>query len=1406
LNFHISETETSDDYIKPLKGIVDRIRFELFITHIDPDHISFQRVPELQKIVSQSIKVYLGKYKDTPKDIIDLLQKIDKKLLTNKPRGLKTLVNALDKATKSAAKENTVRKVKLDVREGKLNVGTLGKAQFKSGGGDYNFIYRTWEDFGPVAAKDLVTKVQKTMDYWLVGHGHTIGMGDMLVKEADVRSEITLSVVKGLEAYKKLEMDTVHENLIPGIGKTVEDEFETQSMQIFNDVFNSKIPAIITEYLKNTPNNMHNMVTSGAKGNIINETQIMGVVGPIAIGGKRFPKTYGNRSLPHYQKYSNNATSRGFAANSFVDGLSPQEFFISMASGREGCIDTAIKTAQSGYISRRLMKAMEDYMANYDTSVRNSMGRIIQFIYAGSGLDPVYCTHTQLRFINCSYSEMNKNYLYTDDDLNSSLHPKVYKAMKDNKNMLKEEYNIMVYYQKLLREYIYRDYTESDVTFMSPINLEIELLNVKTNFDITNHKTKSLLDPIYVAKKINGLCSIIPKLYTNTSFNVSKNIPLVSEYNWPRQNLGDPFDVNAFFKHLHDNNSEYYPVTILFCIYVRSYLSSKQSIMRHHLTKEAFDYLIDQIIYKYIRAIIAPGEMVGSLAAQSIGEPTTQATLNSVDYKEKIIIGKKIGTKNGKMILDIKEIPIGRFVEKCLKYLKDKDIDKSNNDKFKYFNYRNERRDHAEYGEIENLRFYAISTDKNGKLNWNNITGVSKHLPINEDGSDTLIKITLNNRLCLTATRGHSFLVKSVDGLIRKEGKTLKIGDYIPVMKDFPIKDIHELEYLDLSKYLPKNEYIWGSEMAKAQQIMEDYNSRGNRHWFSCNNGKLFTIPYSRSDIAREAFYSKKYSYNVGKIYIQRNSKNSLPEKIKLDEDFGFFIGIFLAEGCYNGKRKNKILIANNDKRITDKIGNYIEREFGFKSRIDVQNNKNKEGWTSTTQIIDVSILAKLVYKMCGEYSDKKFVPPFAYNSNKKFIKGLLSGYISGDGYINKRCICRCVSVSKKLLKGIGLLLTRFGINYNIVKPNKCTSNNLGTLAENIKQRYELNLNSSGTIKLLNEIKIYKNYKDDRILKYKNKISKYSFKYNDIIPNVQIEDKIIDIIRDKLLNYTEEYPELKEVYNSNLHYEKIVNIEYVKPSNGYTYDITVDNDHTFVANSIIQSNTFHLSGVAAKSSVLSGIPRMEELFRVTKKIKTPMMDVFLDNSIMDNKYQAKIIANSIEHTTLSDFAKNIGIWFDPVANKTVVDEDKSFVDSYFKNTVGGTRINLDRLSKFMIRVELDKHKTIYKQMRMNYLKFQLEKYKNGYFYIVHSDDNADHLILHIRMNLDNVTTKYTDELDLVRKSRELIMDKIEIRGIKGVESAQIDNAGEKVYVYNLETGKREQKDQWIIYTNGTNLK
>src|SRR6185437_5550518 len=86
--------------------------------------------------------------------------------------------------------------------------------------------------------------------------------------------------------------------------------------------------------------------------------------------------------------------SRGFVENSYLRGLTPQEFFFHAMGGREGLIDTAVKTSETGYIQRRLVKAMEDVMVQYDSTVRNSTGDIIQFLYGEDGIDGV-CTESQ---------------------------------------------------------------------------------------------------------------------------------------------------------------------------------------------------------------------------------------------------------------------------------------------------------------------------------------------------------------------------------------------------------------------------------------------------------------------------------------------------------------------------------------------------------------------------------------------------------------------------------------------------------------------------------------------------------------------------------------------------------------------------------------------------------------------------------------------------------------------------------------------------------------------------------------------------------------------------------------------------------------------------------------------------
>ena len=129
------------------------------------------------------------------------------------------------------------------------------------------------------------------------------------------------------------------------------------------------------------------MVKAGSKGNSINVGQMIACVGQQAADGKRVPYGFTDRTLPHFTKYDDGPASRGFVENSFMSGLKPHEFFFHAMGGREGLIDTFVKTSETGYIQRKLIKAMEDLKVGYDWTVRNSSNSIIQFIYGEDGIE-----------------------------------------------------------------------------------------------------------------------------------------------------------------------------------------------------------------------------------------------------------------------------------------------------------------------------------------------------------------------------------------------------------------------------------------------------------------------------------------------------------------------------------------------------------------------------------------------------------------------------------------------------------------------------------------------------------------------------------------------------------------------------------------------------------------------------------------------------------------------------------------------------------------------------------------------------------------------------------------------------------------------------------------------------------
>src|SRR5271163_2441598 len=152
------------------------------------------------------------------------------------------------------------------------------------------------------------------------------------------------------------------------------------------------------------------MVSAGSKGSFINISQMSACVGQQMVEGKRIPFGFKYRTLPHFTKHDHGPESRGFVENSYLRGLTPQEFFFHAMGGREGLIDTAVKTSETGYIQRRLVKAMEDVMVKYDGTVRNSLGDVIQFVYGEDGMDGTAVESQKIDSLRWNNKEMEDKY------------------------------------------------------------------------------------------------------------------------------------------------------------------------------------------------------------------------------------------------------------------------------------------------------------------------------------------------------------------------------------------------------------------------------------------------------------------------------------------------------------------------------------------------------------------------------------------------------------------------------------------------------------------------------------------------------------------------------------------------------------------------------------------------------------------------------------------------------------------------------------------------------------------------------------------------------------------------------------------------------------------------------------
>ncbi|RMD40980.1 hypothetical protein DV735_g4155, partial [Chaetothyriales sp. CBS 134920] len=267
-----------------------------------------------------------------------------------------------------------------EVMCGRMDKATVGAGKKNS------LFYVLYRDFGPDAATRCMNRISKLCARWLGNQGFSVGISD--VTPPDMLKKTKSDMIGDVfNQCAQFVVDSKAGKLKRRPGLDDAGTLEAEQVRVLSTV-RTNIASILTSQLSKNNSPMV-MATSGSKGSAVNVTQMAALLGQQDIEGKRVQDGFQDRTLPHFPKHERSPPSKGFVSNSFFSGLLPYEFLFHAIGGRVGLVDTAVKTAETGYMSRRLMKSLEDLSAQYDRTVRNSESHIVQFRFGDDELDPV---------------------------------------------------------------------------------------------------------------------------------------------------------------------------------------------------------------------------------------------------------------------------------------------------------------------------------------------------------------------------------------------------------------------------------------------------------------------------------------------------------------------------------------------------------------------------------------------------------------------------------------------------------------------------------------------------------------------------------------------------------------------------------------------------------------------------------------------------------------------------------------------------------------------------------------------------------------------------------------------------------------------------------------------------------
>uniref|UniRef100_A0A1B0DCX1 DNA-directed RNA polymerase subunit n=1 Tax=Phlebotomus papatasi TaxID=29031 RepID=A0A1B0DCX1_PHLPP len=503
------------------------------------------------------------------------------------------------KAGGTPLEDNVMSEAEVIIRQGELLVGILDKMHY--GSTAYSLIHCIYELYGPTYSTRLLSAFARLFTYFLQWEGFTLGPKDILVlPDADKqRTQIiedsrkigNATAATALNLPEDIPFDELKEKMTdafhsdPKFRTIMDRQFKSALDQFTNNINRCCIPTgLITKFPQN---NLQLMVQSGAKGSAVNAMQISCLLGQIELEGKRPPLMVSGKSLPSFPFFETSPKAGGFIDGRFLTGIQPQDFFFHCMAGREGLIDTAVKTSRSGYLQRCLIKHLEGLNVNYDSTVRDSDNSVVQFLYGEDGLDITksqFFKTKMLSFLDDNAKIIGDKNVLAEVKNDEETADRLHKYVKSIKSWEKKNKNALA-----------KRRVSSFLNFCGQMK---ESTNVKNPNKMV--KGRRRIDE-KLCKMWEKMTEDERKDYRNKAFERCPD-PIVSK-----------FLPGSCFGSITENMQKL----------IREY--GRENPTRRKEFTEVMNL-------KAMQAVAPPGEPVGLLAAQSIGEPSTQMTLNTFHF------------------------------------------------------------------------------------------------------------------------------------------------------------------------------------------------------------------------------------------------------------------------------------------------------------------------------------------------------------------------------------------------------------------------------------------------------------------------------------------------------------------------------------------------------------------------------------------------------------------------------------------------------------------------------------------------------------------------------------------------------------------------------------------------------